>query len=178
MLTNEDRADLGEDAVRDIAGRTGVAVVEDASTALTDVLSYVAHFCDRLGLDAADVFDAALRSYDGDSEDGPPARHTLMPDEPLEQAAPSTEGTSGGVAFAAGAHEHLVAALRAVVGLTVRIVPATGPAFIARVLDARQTDDPPYQVLTVQRLDNEGDQPVGSARDLDAFDGVRRVEVQ
>lgn len=86
-LDNEDRATLGADAVSIAARQTNVAVVESAQTAVTDVLAYVAHFCDRLGLDARATFDAGLRSYEGDFEDGPAARHTLDAELPLADLA-------------------------------------------------------------------------------------------
>jgi hypothetical protein len=72
-MDNERRADLGAAAVMAAATETNVAEVETASTGITDVLAYVAHFCDRLGLDPRTHFAAGLESYEGDSEDGPAA---------------------------------------------------------------------------------------------------------
>ncbi|MCA1571024.1 MAG: hypothetical protein LC798_12025 [Chloroflexi bacterium] len=86
-LDNEGRATLGADAVSIAARQTNVAVVESAQTAVTDVLAYVAHFCDRLGLNPRETFDAGLRSYEGDFEDGPAARPTLDAELPLAELA-------------------------------------------------------------------------------------------
>lgn len=83
MMDNERRADLGAMAVIVAATETNVAVVDDAETAVRDVLAYVAHFCDRLGLDPNDTFAAAFHSYIGDMEDGPQARRRLDPTLPL-----------------------------------------------------------------------------------------------
>ena len=80
---NEQRADLGEMAVRRAAVETNVVVVDPVQTAITDVLAYIAHFCDRCGLDPRAVFEAGLWRYDGDSEDGPPARPVIDPERPL-----------------------------------------------------------------------------------------------
>jgi hypothetical protein len=88
MLDNEARADYGRHAIMTVARKTNVATVEPAATAVTDVLAYIAHFCDRLGLDPADMFDAGLHSYQGDSEDGPPAEHRLDPSNPLSDSEP------------------------------------------------------------------------------------------
>lgn len=71
--TNEDRADRGMTAIRAAATQTGVWNAETAETAFTDVLSYIGHACDRLGLDPRAIFAAGLESYEGDSEDGPAA---------------------------------------------------------------------------------------------------------
>lgn len=72
---NEERADYGGDAIAEVARRTGVATAEPVETAIRDVLAYVAHFCDRCGLDPAQTFRLALDySYEGDFEDGPRAR--------------------------------------------------------------------------------------------------------
>lgn len=73
MMTNEDRADRGEDAVRGATERTRAWGIEDEATCVSDALAYVAHYCDRLGIDPYEAFPAALRSYEGDAEDGPPA---------------------------------------------------------------------------------------------------------
>jgi hypothetical protein len=82
-MDNERRADLGADAVMAAAYQTNVVRTDDAATAITDALAYVAHFCDRLGLDPAATFVHALQSYEGDFEDGPPADARLDPDERL-----------------------------------------------------------------------------------------------
>jgi hypothetical protein len=76
-MDNEDRADLGLTAVLAAATITEVDNAAEAHTAISDVLSYVAHLCDRCGLDARKMFEDGLDSYDGDSEDGPWAAHTL-----------------------------------------------------------------------------------------------------
>jgi len=76
-MDNERRADLGLMAVKPPARDTNVWNVEAAETTITDVLSYIAHLCDRCGLSAAETFEAGLRSYQGDFEDGPRAASTL-----------------------------------------------------------------------------------------------------
>jgi hypothetical protein len=83
MMDNEDRADLGYDAVKAAAEQTGVDEAEDAQTAVTDVLAYIGHFCNRLGMDAEAVFQSGLESYHGDFEDGPRALARLDPTERL-----------------------------------------------------------------------------------------------
>lgn len=83
MMDNERRADLGQLAVISAAHITNVARVESAQTAITDVLAYIAHLCDRYGLSAGVVFSDGLASYEGDAEDGPPAARTLDPEDPL-----------------------------------------------------------------------------------------------
>lgn len=80
MLSNEDRADIGEDMVVTGGRATNVVNVEDAETALTDCLAYMAHFADRLGLDPEQVFASGLLSYRGDWEDGPRAEHAMRAD--------------------------------------------------------------------------------------------------
>jgi len=77
MMDNERRADLGLMAVKPPARETNVWNVEAAETTITDVLAYIAHLCDRCGLDPTETFDSGLRSYEGDFEDGPRAAHTL-----------------------------------------------------------------------------------------------------
>jgi hypothetical protein len=84
VIDNEDRADLGEIAVMAGATVTGVAT-DEAGSAICDVVSYIAHLCDRLGLDPAEMFASALESYDGDFEDGPRAAHTLDAGRSLEE---------------------------------------------------------------------------------------------
>lgn len=74
MLDNEDRADLGVRAVRAAARLTNVWTQETASTSIKDVLAYIAHACDRAGLAPEAMFEGGLESYQGDFEDGPPAR--------------------------------------------------------------------------------------------------------
>jgi hypothetical protein len=73
-MDNERRADLGIASVRAAASVTNVWRVEPIETSITDVLAYIAHTCDRFGLDPELMFEAGLNSYRGDSEDGPPAR--------------------------------------------------------------------------------------------------------
>lgn len=77
---NERRADLGRAAVS-AARQTDV---ESAATAVVDVLAYIAHFCDRLGLDPNAAFEDGLRCYEGDAEDGPPAQTSLDARAPLQ----------------------------------------------------------------------------------------------
>lgn len=71
MMDNDRRAELGITAIRAAASVTNVWRVELADTAIIDVLSYIAHACDRAGLDARETFAAGLESYQGDFEDGP-----------------------------------------------------------------------------------------------------------
>lgn len=73
MMDNEQRAELGLAAIRAAASVTNVWRVELADTATIDVLSYIAHACDRAGLDPRETFAAGLESYEGDFEDGPRA---------------------------------------------------------------------------------------------------------
>jgi hypothetical protein len=84
VIDNEDRADLGMMAVMAAATVTEVAR-DEADTAICDVVSYIAHLCDRCGLDPAEMFASGLESYDGDFEDGPRAAHTLRADRSLEE---------------------------------------------------------------------------------------------
>jgi hypothetical protein len=84
VIDNEDRADLGAITVLPAARLTGVAT-DEADTAISQVLSYVAHLCNRLGLDPEKMFASGLESYDGDFEDGPRAAHTLRADRSLEE---------------------------------------------------------------------------------------------
>jgi hypothetical protein len=84
VIDNEDRADLGTMAVMAAATVTGVAT-DEADTAISDVVSYIAHLCDRLGLDPREMFASGLESYDGDFEDGPRAAHTLKADRSLAE---------------------------------------------------------------------------------------------
>jgi hypothetical protein len=83
MMDNERRADLGATAVMTAATITNVARMEAAETAISDVLAYIAHFCDRCGLDAGSAFTAGLRSYAGDFEDGPIAARVVDCELPL-----------------------------------------------------------------------------------------------
>jgi hypothetical protein len=84
ITDNEDRADLGAIAVMAAATVTEVAR-DEANTAICDVVSYIAHLCDRCGLDPKEMFASGLESYDGDFEDGPRAAHTLDADRSLEE---------------------------------------------------------------------------------------------
>jgi hypothetical protein len=84
VIDNEDRADLGAIAVMAAATVTGVAT-DEADIAISDVVSYVAHLCDRCGLDPKEMFENGLESYDGDFEDGPRATHTLDAGRSLEE---------------------------------------------------------------------------------------------
>jgi hypothetical protein len=93
-MNNERRADIGGLAVITAADMTGVSSAEPAATAVIDVLAYIAHFCDRLGLNPEETFSAGIRSYTGDFEDGPAAEARLDPAEKLR--AMDT------IAFAAG----------------------------------------------------------------------------
>lgn len=81
MMDNERRADLGYDAVYEAAMQTNVHTQEDTATAITDVLAYIAHLCDRCGLTPEQEFRNGLQSYYGDFEDGPGAEpewdHTI-----------------------------------------------------------------------------------------------------
>jgi hypothetical protein len=83
MIDNERRADLGQNAIQAAADDTGVWDGDYAETAVTDVLAYIGHFCDRLGIDVRETFEHGIRSYRGDFEDGPRAMVTLDPERPL-----------------------------------------------------------------------------------------------
>jgi hypothetical protein len=83
LMINERRADLGFDAIWAAASKTNVHTQDDTRTAITDVLAYVAHFCDRCGLVPEIMFDEGLRSYYGDFEDGPAATANLDHTLPL-----------------------------------------------------------------------------------------------
>jgi hypothetical protein len=85
-MDNERRAELGQQAVLVAATATNVAKVEDGQTAVTDVLAYIAHFCDRLDLDPKATFAAGIASYEGDFEDAPAAEATLDPAVPLAES--------------------------------------------------------------------------------------------
>lgn len=80
---NERRADLGRDAVYAAARQTNAHAAEPAEAAVVDVLAYIAHYCDRLGLDPAATFDDGLCSYLGDGEDGPAAQPAADAQAPL-----------------------------------------------------------------------------------------------
>jgi hypothetical protein len=82
-MDNERRADLGATAVMTAATITNVAQMEAAETAIKDVLAYIAHFCDRCGLDPQTAFTDGLRSYEGDFEDGPGATPAVDCELPL-----------------------------------------------------------------------------------------------
>jgi hypothetical protein len=87
MMDNEDRADLGAMAVMAAATVTEVAN-DEADTAIRDVLSYVAHLCDRCGLDPKKMFEDGLDSYYGDFEDAPRrAAHALNAGDPLPNSS-------------------------------------------------------------------------------------------
>jgi hypothetical protein len=85
VIDNEDRADLGAITVLPAAALTEVDTKEEADTAIIQVLSYVAHLCDRFGLDPEKMFANGLESYDGDFEDGSRAAHTLRADRSLKE---------------------------------------------------------------------------------------------
>ena len=70
-MDNERRAGLGATAVMTSATITNVARMEAAETAISDVLAYIAHFCDRCGLGPRSAFTDGLRSYAGTSRTGP-----------------------------------------------------------------------------------------------------------
>lgn len=72
-MNNERRADLGAAAIAVAATATNVIDTDTIETSVTDVLAYIAHFCDRAGLDPSFTFDRAIGSYIGDFEDGPAA---------------------------------------------------------------------------------------------------------
>jgi hypothetical protein len=74
MMDNERRADLGRLAIGAAADETNVSKVEGVGTCVTDVLAYIAHFCDRIGADPREMFEDGLRSYEGDFEDGEGAK--------------------------------------------------------------------------------------------------------
>lgn len=70
---NEARADRGEAAI--MIGCSGYAIDNNGIWMnVKDALSYIAHFCDRAGLDVEETFAAGIDSYHGDFEDGPGAQ--------------------------------------------------------------------------------------------------------
>jgi hypothetical protein len=87
-MDNERRADIGHAAVHHGAAITNVHTQEDTTTAIKDVLAYIAHFCQRCGLVPDEVFDNALRSYYGDFEDGPEVQALLDAELPLVDHGP------------------------------------------------------------------------------------------
>ena len=94
-MNNERRADLGRDALREAAAQTGVLAQETIETCITDVLAYVAHFCERVGLNPYDTFRAGLNSYEGDAEDGPAARKLVDGHEAWWHELPPTDRVWG-----------------------------------------------------------------------------------
>ncbi len=92
MLTNEQRADVGELMVRPGAASMRGGDHEPVSTCIVDTLAYVAHFCDRAGLDPCRIFDAAIAGYRGDGEDGPRAARCLPDTPPLRSTGEYTFG--------------------------------------------------------------------------------------
>ena len=65
-MTNETRADLGFAAVAGPAKRTGVWDGLPAVTAIEDALSFIAHACDRAGLNPVETFCDGLKTYRDD----------------------------------------------------------------------------------------------------------------
>jgi len=63
MTSNETRADLGFAAVEGAATTTGVWDGLPAVTAIEDVLSFIAHACDRVGLNPVETFCDGLKTY-------------------------------------------------------------------------------------------------------------------
>jgi hypothetical protein len=66
MRSNETRADLGFAAVEGAATRTDVWDGLPAVTAIEDVLSFIAHACDRVGLNPVETFCDGLKTYRDD----------------------------------------------------------------------------------------------------------------
>lgn len=85
---NVARADWGQSIVQHGAQLTNVWTQEPAGTAVIDVLAYIAHFCDRLGLDPGETFDSGLMSYRGDEEDGAFVTQSLSAIAPLAEQLP------------------------------------------------------------------------------------------
>jgi hypothetical protein len=85
-MDNEKRATIGQNMVALGATDTNVINVECIRTCVLDTLAYVAHFCDRVGLDPHDAFMDGLESYEGDFEDGPRAV-PMRPVHPVENGA-------------------------------------------------------------------------------------------
>ena len=71
-MDNEERADLGADAIYAAGMRTGVTECEPVSRVIADVLAYVG-LCDRVGIDPQGTSSRASTPYRGDFEDGPRA---------------------------------------------------------------------------------------------------------
>jgi len=76
-MDNERRADLGYNAIREAGAQTNVITQETVEICISDVLAYVAHLCDRAGLNPDEMFARGMLSYHGDAEDGPPAQPIL-----------------------------------------------------------------------------------------------------
>lgn len=68
---NERRADLGAAALR--AGCLDWGA-NDLLTDASDALANIRHWCDREAVDFAYLIERGLDTYEGDSEDGPPAK--------------------------------------------------------------------------------------------------------
>lgn len=77
---NERRADQAMRAVDVATDRNYRSDPADLSTDLSDLVAHVGHLCERHGIEFDSVLDRGHRSYEGDSEDGPPAaRRELAP---------------------------------------------------------------------------------------------------
>lgn len=83
MLDNEDRANIGEELLKTVNHETNVLSPDggnvDIDTAVTDSIAYLLHVLVRVGdirrgpdmsNDVKEILDSALRSFEGDAEDG------------------------------------------------------------------------------------------------------------
>lgn len=79
-MTNEQRADIGQRMVAQAARQAGDYERECAESVAIDAASYLAHFCDRLGLDPVMVLTEGTAAYLADAdEDGPRAVERFDP---------------------------------------------------------------------------------------------------
>jgi hypothetical protein len=86
MRDNEDRANTGQKAVDRFSDRNYRYDGEPGLRSdITDVMADLLHLGERYGLEPLDLLDKARRSFDGDSEDGPPP----YPRDPAELVAPT-----------------------------------------------------------------------------------------
>lgn len=104
--TNETRADLGFAAVEGAARRTGVWDGLPAVTAIEDTLSFVAHACDRVGIDPVETFCDGLKTYREDLESNPRVIELSNGDQHSMAAIVATHDPVGDViAVIEGEHE-------------------------------------------------------------------------
>lgn len=72
MIDNEQRADLGEAAVRtDPDWQSHGEDLDGVRTAIVDVVADILHAAERYGITPSSVLEGAQRHHVGDGEDGP-----------------------------------------------------------------------------------------------------------